>query len=292
MDVPFPFIVCYPRSGSTLLRLMLDAHPDLAIPAETHFRKVFGGENAEGVVSVQKRDAICRELVKSPRWNDFNLTADEFRRRLDRVPLGAPAAEALLAFWRLYSEKRAKPRWGDKTPGHLKCVTKIANIFPQARFIHIVRDGRDVAASMRETWFASGRTIADLASDWTDRIADFLTDAERSGLAVHTLRYEDMVANPTEALKGVCAFIALPYCEAMLAYHQNAEERLSELSNLRSKSGVVEGSARRADHFLTSEPPTIDRIGRWREVWPGREVAEFEAIAGTMLTTLGYALSS
>src|SRR5687768_12700749 len=142
---PFPFIVCYPRSGSTLLRLMLDSHSELAIPPETNFCALFAQTDNGEVLTAEKRHAIFQIISTSPRWQDFRLDADELRRRIAAVPDGAPTHQAMVAFWEYYAAIKGKPRWGDKSPGHIRCARKIAEAIPEVRFIHIVRDGRDVA---------------------------------------------------------------------------------------------------------------------------------------------------
>ena len=112
---PPPFIVGVARSGTTLLRLMLDAHPELAIPPETHFvprliKLVDGGAGPGEVATF---------LAGHPRWGDYGLDAAELERRLDALE-PFDAGSALRAFYGLYAEGQGKPRWGDKSPPYVE----------------------------------------------------------------------------------------------------------------------------------------------------------------------------
>jgi hypothetical protein len=266
---------------------MLDSHSDLAIPPETNFCGLFAHTDNTGVLTTEKRQAIFQFVSRSPRWRDFRLDADELRRRMAAVPDGAPTHRAIMAFWEHYAAIKRKPRWGDKSPGHIRCARKIAETIPEVRFIHIVRDGRDVAASMLGMWFNRGRRVDEVAADWASQLTNFNEQAAAGQLPVHTVRYEDLVADPTQVLAKVCAFIELPYSSAMLDYHRHAEARLVELSDL----GPATRADRIATHFMTREPPKTSQIGRWRHVLNREEAERFEAEAAATLRTFGYTLS-
>src|SRR5690606_16718789 len=133
-----PFIVGVARSGTTLLRLMLDAHPDLAIPPETHFVPRLVKEIERGAGPAEAHAFVTGHQ----RWPDWGLDADELRARFESLE-PFTAGEALRAFFGLYAERQGKPRWGDKSPTHLKRMARIHGALPEARFLHVIRDGRD-----------------------------------------------------------------------------------------------------------------------------------------------------
>src|SRR5262245_30372166 len=126
---PAPFVVGVSRSGTTLLRLMLDAHPDLAIPAETRF--------LPGLIDLvdagADRAAAAEFVVAHERWVDFGLDESEFRRRAADAP-GPGAAPVARAFYGLYAEGQKKPRWGDKSPPYVEAMPAIRAVLPEARF--------------------------------------------------------------------------------------------------------------------------------------------------------------
>ena len=193
-----------------------------------------------------------------------------------------------MALWELYAHVHGKARWGDKTPSHLRCVLSIAALFPDARFVHIVRDGRDVACSMRSTWFGRERTVADFAADWNDRLSRFRTDAAQLPERYIVVRYEDLVHDPSGVLGLVCDFIGLPLDPVMLDYYQTAEQRMRELDDLSTGRLYASRADRTGMHALTSLPLVTDRIGRWRKELGEADLRTFEDAAGQMLSAHGY----
>jgi hypothetical protein len=283
---PAPFIVGVNRSGTTLLRLMLDAHPSLAIPPETHF--------LPEMIRLSRRETTRRRLVRTatthPRWGDFGLDADEFRHRVKHLrPLTSTGA--IRAFYDLYAEQQGKPLWGDKTPRYMRAMPRIERALPEARFIHLIRDGRDVALSQAERSLdEEAPSIAEVAERWQRRIRSAREQAVELNHYLE-VRYEDLVADPETTLRRICEEIELPFDPAMLDYHRRAAGRLSEMDRDLGdgNSGPVRsGTERLAGHAMTTEPPTTDRSGRWQREMPAADVAEFERVAGDMLAELGY----
>src|SRR4029079_1886290 len=137
---------------------------------------------------------------------------------------------------------------------------------PTARFIHLIRDGRDVAAWLRKLWWGPGDDIEAQAVDWLWRIREARQQAQ---VCPHYLeiRYEDLVRNPRASLEKVCGFLDLPYTDAMLDYHRRAGERLDELSARPARDGGVEVTVEqlREIHARTRLPVNDERVGRWRQ---------------------------
>ena len=144
---------------------------------------------------------------------DFHLNADELQRR---VELTQPfeLGEALRAFYSLYAARFGKPRWGDKTPAYAEHMLAIERLLPEARFIHVLRDGRDVALSLRDVWFGPA-SIEEAATQWCERIQAARRQATGVG-AYLEIRYEDLVRDTESVLRRVCEFIELPWSESML----------------------------------------------------------------------------
>jgi hypothetical protein len=282
---PLPFIVGSPRSGTTVLRLMLDAHPLLAIPPETHFLPAVLHLGSEGKAL---REEFFETIVRSPRWNDFHLSDRELKERLEAVePFNR--TQGLHTFYGMYAERRNKPLWGDKTPGYVLHLRLIAAALPNARFIHLIRDGRDVVASLRKLWWGPGDDVEAQAIDWLWRIRE----ARQQGqVCPHylELRYEDLVREPRAALERICRFLDLPYSARMLQYHRTAAERLDELSTRVRADGSVEVTKEQLQqiHERTLRPPNLERVERWRQDLTSDEIQLFQRIGGPLLRELGY----
>ena len=216
---PAPFVVGMNRSGTTLLRMMLDAHPQLTIPPETHFVPDLIKVAREGAATPE---ALLKVIVSQREWGDFGLTEEELLERF-RALQPLDAGDAIRTFFDLYAERVGKPRWGDKTPRYVTRMRLIADALPEAHFVHVIRDGRDVALSVRDRT-VKDYTVERVAQRWKEKVSKARRDAP---LLKHymELRYEDLVLDPEGSLRGICEFVDLPYEEAMLAYHEHADGR-------------------------------------------------------------------
>jgi hypothetical protein len=285
---PAPFVCGVTRSGTTLIRLMLDAHPEVAIPGETHWvpKLIKAVERSK-----QSSEDLADLIIDHKRWGDFHLDADELRSRISAVD-PPNAADVIRAFYLLYAEREGKRRYGDKTPGYVQEMLRIQRVLPEARFIHIVRDGRDVSLShLRMNW--GPETYAESARLWRNRIRKARKQAPNVDhyMEVH---FEDLVGDTEGVLRRVCDFVELEFDPVMLDYHERAEGRLKEKARElpRKNRPPQPAEARMESHRLAKEPPRSDRIGMWRERMTPDEVAEYEAVAGDMLVELGYELGS
>jgi len=285
-----PVIVGAPRSGTTLLRLMLDAHPDFAIPPETGFLPALAN-TAVGPASSPAALAslMARFPPDAPAWPDFGLDEQALATAIATLPEVTPAGAAR-CFYGLYAARFGKPRWGDKTPGYAFHMPAIQRLLPEAAFIHIIRDGRDAALSLRPLWFAPGQDISTLARHWRSFVL-----AARSGGAVCRryieVRYEDLVAAPEAELRRICAFLQLRWDHVMAAPHLRAPARLAEHRERRRMDGglVVGREQRLRQQWRCSTPPDPSRVGVWREAMDRSMRAEFDDAAGDLLRALGYA---
>jgi sulfotransferase family protein len=288
---PAPFVVGVPRSGTTLLRLMLDAHPQLAVPPETHFLPKLIRACREAEKAGEDPGERAVELItRHRRWPDFGLDEADLRAGLE-AERALTTTDAVRAFYEAYAAKHDKPRWGEKTPQYVKTMKRIGAALPEAHFVHIIRDGRDVALSLLGvSWGPS--TVEDAAVQWTTQVRRARRKA-RSVAHYTEVRYEGLVADPEPVVRRVCEFVDLPFDPAMLAYHERAPERMGALARDLELGGGREGISageRERQHALVSEAPRGERAGRWRQEMDPRDVAAFERIGGPTLAELGYEL--
>lgn len=280
-SAPIPFIVGSPRSGTTLLAMMLDSHSELAMPPETHFLPKLGSLVAS---AENPKESFFEAITHHARWPDFQLDVSEFRRKLAALSSPFQLNDALRQFYGLYSESLGKPRWGEHTHFYGNYQKLITKLFPEAHFIHVIRDGRDVALSLQKCWWTSN-DLKEQAVSWSERVTTI-----RQARSAHymEIRYEELVQSPEATLQRVCEYLDLPFQMEMLLYHRRAGERLQyKLKGLETNFSVS-GEGRLALHQLLFLPPDPSRIGVWKRSMTEEDLAAVESVAGDLLNELGY----
>jgi Sulfotransferase family len=256
------------RSGTTLLKEMLDSHSELAIPSESYFIPQLWDRHG-GRFDAEE---FLEDLARIARVREWGVTPEQARERLPESP---STADGIRAIYRSYADARGKPLYGDKTPSYMQCLDLLERVFPDARYVHLVRDGRDAALSFFEMRrrprfnVARPRGLASFASHWRLEVEGARKLGSRLSTRYHELRYEDLVREPETELRRICDFLELEFEPAMLAYHEDVD------------SSVLQ------DHPLLAKPPTSD-TRRWQEQLAAEDAELFEAIAGDTLSELGY----
>ena len=270
---------------------MLDSHPELAIPPETGFLTL--GPKLRGRGD-RLRERFFRAVVNypdwAPAWPDFEVSEEAFRAALTEIT-PFDVSEGYRAFYRLYAARQGKPRWGDKTPIYCMSLDEIRRVLPEARFIHIIRDGRDAALSLRGMWFSPGWEIETQAAYWRECVLA----ARRAGIGrpdYLEVRYEDLILNTRETLERVCDYIDLSFEPAMLSYYTRTPERVREHKGRSRADGtpLLTREQRFRQQELTTTPPDPGRVFAWKRVMSAEECRRFQLVAGHLLSELGYAL--
>ncbi|HSI79818.1 MAG TPA: sulfotransferase, partial [Solirubrobacterales bacterium] len=237
-------------------------------------------------------EAYLDTVTGHTRWTDFHLDADEYRRRVrERHPRNP--SDAIRAFYQLYAERAGKPRWGDKTPFYVRKMRIIHKTLPEARFIHLIRDGRGVALSIKDLWFGPD-TIEGCAEFWIERLDQAREQAD--GLPHYIeVRYEDLVRDPEPHLRRICELVELPYDERMLRYYEQVPDRVA--SEVPPQEVARDGRLVATEERLkimenVSKPPDPSRIDRWKTDMGADDRRTFERIAGFRLRELGYPVES
>jgi hypothetical protein len=278
-EVPFPFVVGVNRSGTTLLRTMLDRHPRLALPPESHFLTLLWKWRRRYMTKEGfDLDRLRTDLITLRRFRDWGLDPRWVRDRLRGVNR-IDYSEAMRRVFALYAEAHGKHRYGDKTPAYLLHMRLLSQIFPESRFVHLIRDGRDVGLSIIDSLPGSGiHRPWQAASYWAYRI----TKGRESGRALGAgryleIHYEDLVEEAEGVLKEVCLFFELEYSADMLRGFEGAAERIP--------------IDQRQRHRHVALPPTKG-IRDWRKDMDQWDVRYFECIAGSQLSEVGYPVTN
>jgi hypothetical protein len=261
------------RSGTTLLRVILDRSPGIAIPDESFFVPLLARRHGRRV----DPERFLDDLGRIPTLASWGVAPADVEPRLY---LGIGTGEAIAAVFEAYAEKAGKPRWGDKTPMYMRHLELLDHLFPEAQYVHLIRDGRDAALSFLEmpagtytrTW-AHPATPAEFACLWRTEVEAARALGRRVGPGRYReVRYEELVAGPPSVVESICAFARLPYEPAMTDYR-----------------GAVDVSAKPHQQRLL-QPPTTG-VRDWRTDLSAEDARAFEAIAGELLADLGYELS-
>jgi Sulfotransferase family len=259
------------RSGTTLLRVMLDRNSQLAIPYETFFVPQLAHRHGRR----PNLDEFVEDLGRLRTLYDWGIRPEDVRPRLRE---GMTTSEAIAAIFETYAERQGKPRWGDKTPLYMQQLPLLERLFPDALWVHLVRDGRDAALSFLElpegfsgkTW-AQPRTVSQFAARWRAEILSARRLGRHAGGRYLELRYEDLVAEPERELRLVCDHGSLPWEADMLDH-----TRVSDAANM-------------PEHRNLAQPPTPG-LRDWRNQMSRDDALAFEQVAGDVLRSAGYEL--
>jgi hypothetical protein len=260
---------------------MVDAHPLVAITRrETHwiptcFRKRIG-ITADDMVT----PSLISWLMSDERFQFMNISQAELEALL-AAQRALPYADFVSRVFDLYAAHDGKTLAGDKTPGYARQIPMLHALWPTARFIHLIRDGRDVCLSFLD-WAKSARVVGRFFSWTSDPIASaaFFWEwhvklARRTGSGLGSnlyqeVRFEALVSQPQEQCATLCTFLEVPFSERML---------LADAPPRKHRPGLDAKHARL--------PPTPG-LRDWRSQMRPEYVQRFEVIAGDLLEELGY----
>ncbi len=272
-EKPF-FIVGPPRSGTTLLRFILSSHPRLYVPAETGFLP-FLNINPDAVLTVLQLGRLLEKIGRlNTEWANLVEDIPTFSESLPspRLP------HVLDALYRKMIAPQGAHRWGDKTPSYVRYLPAIQNIFSEAQFIHLIRDGRDATLSAREKWSAYQRvymTDIYLLMQWVQNVqAGQAFGRKQNNRTYYEIRYENLVLDPESTLKDLCDFLGESFHPAMLDHTALATQ-------------VIQADG----HLEVTQPIRTTSLGRWKvEMDPFRKKLA-DHVAGPTLQLLGYPLA-
>jgi hypothetical protein len=224
-------------------------------------------------------DLVSR-LFEYPRFQRLDLPRSEVERLLEEnARLSYPSFVS--GIFDLYGKSRGKPLVGDKSPGYVREMARLHALWPEAKFVHLVRDGRDIWLSVAG-WKKADRSVGQFATWTQDPVATTALWWERSvrlgreaGTSLgpdlyYEARYEDLVEEPARACRALCTFLGLPFDEAMLRFHEGRTRRQPGLTSKRA--------------WL----PPVAGLRNWRTQMRTEHVERFEATAGELLDELGY----
>jgi len=269
---PF-YIIGTERSGSNLLRVILNAHPNIDVPHPPHIMRYFG-PLAAGYGDLSQTDNR-RRLV-----NDIlrliNTHISPWDMELDAEKVVAESSDLMSIVGAIYDQHCAhtnKQRWGCKSTFMVHYVEDALRRDPGARFIWLVRDPRDVAASSRQSVFSPCHPVR-TARLWREQQIQAIELKARYPDAVHRLRYEDLLVDPETHIGLVCDFLGEPF--------------VPELLNHQNTPAAKKGAALSESWKNTAAPILKGNSGKFKTAMCDAEIAMVESITDELMDDLGY----
>jgi len=260
------FVLGHSRSGTSLVcRLLLD-HLGVNFGTESQFivryhRKLaqYGNLGDDRRLRWLLHDVGHERFFARTRQN-FGFVFDP--ERAARSIRDRTFSGVLRAIFDQFAASQGHVRWGDKTPEYCRHLPLIHELFPDAQFLHVIRDGRDVAQSIFQTGFGS-KNAYEAARDWKRTVSDIRTfGAQVAPGSFLEIRYEDLLRNPVGTM-----------------------DRVADGLGIENRAAVIADVAPRLRGFVRA-----DNTRKWKHQLTGREIECFEAFAGDELRTSGYPL--
>jgi hypothetical protein len=267
------FIIGTRHSGSNLLRQMLNRLPGIVAPNPPHilsqlmpllsqYGNLMQPENFAQLV-----DDVCRLVELNPvPWEGVVLNRIEVLKRCRARTLVAVFG----AVYDLYTEARNAETWCCKSLQNIRYLSEIEEYFPDAKYIHLYRDGRDVACSFRRV-LAGEKHFYHLAREWSDTQRLALAHRERipSG-RFFSLSYEELTGTPERTARRLCQFLGVSFAHEMFDHHHSDEAR------------------RASEHGDAVRPVAEDNVRKFLREATAEDIRIFESVAGDVLDILGY----
>ena len=228
---PF-FIIGNPRSGTSLLRLMLNNHPQITVPPECGFA-LWWAEKYQNMTTYNNSVYLefAKDVFKSKKFETWGITKNDVLETLiSQQPNNYVGLVNSVYFSYSRFKKKKSSLFGDKNNYYISCLESLKSNFPDSKMLFIMRDGRDVACSYREVNLKCiqsvykpklPKTISDIANEWSLNSKQILKFQTLNSL---TVRYEDIVQEPKIYLNKICKFLDVDYSEQMLLFYKNNDE--------------------------------------------------------------------
>lgn len=283
------FVLGNPRSGTTLLRLMLNAHADICIPPECGFIQWWFQKHQNW--SIQNNNhkdiaAFISDLQTSKKMESWKLDGLLLAKIIqENKPVDYAGLCAMVYYTFSIQQQNTSKYWGDKNNYYIDSTELLQQLYPRGKYIMIIRDGRDVAVSYRSVEKMNTdsvykptlpQSIDVIAESWKANNEKLLQFFNQSSIAHLIIRYEDLVQQPKDILQNICTWLGLSSDENMLQYF---------VSN---KTMEDEPAAFLPWKMKTLGAPDPARIGQYKTALSETEINKFELIAFPLLSKFGY----
>lgn len=280
--LPIFFILARGRSGSTLLKTMLDANPNISVPDESRFvQYLYYKYGKVREFSKDKIMAFYDDITSCYETPDFDkeLLKKELLKHENTAAFSTLCKTAYLCINSVFEKSEIKII-GDKNPRYSFFAPALLKIFPEARFIHLTRDYRDSTLSFYKVkgMDFEKKNAAFLAFKWKYYNKQILKFKSKHPELFFTVKYEELVKFPEEKLKDICKFLSVDFHADMLDYHSVLLQGETDLINNNFKK----------IHSALLQPLNDDKIGIWKNEMTVSDVKISDSIVGKYAELSGY----
>jgi len=277
IQIEKPFIIIgVGRSGTTLLQAMLNAHPDICLPPESHFiRDFIANSYIQRIYNQKGLNEVERILAENKYVQRLKINTEEalmpFRENNEEFICGTLFKRYLY----LYAKRKNKRYIGEKDPSNTYYLSEIKNLFARPRIIHIIRDPRDVVLSRLNPELAHGLSM----EDWAFNYSVGLRIARKNGTKMfgshyHEIYYEDLVTDTETTLKTLCDKLGISFETQMLFYHNKASEIVSDDEEKWKKN--------------VDKPIMKNNVDKWKSKLSNKQIKMIEIICRKVFKTTKY----
>ncbi|PHR74604.1 MAG: hypothetical protein COA67_00585 [Lutibacter sp.] len=278
------FILGNPRSGTSLLRLMLDSHSNICIPPESHF--FLWLENKYGEWNNLLLDNYIEDLFNSTKFETWNINKDNLKLFLtDKNVLDYSHLNSLIYYFYSLKTNNDIVYWGDKNSLWKEKLYKIKEYYPDAYYIYIIRDGRDVACSYKNLHKREIKSkyapklpqdISVIANSWVNNnnyVENYLKLINSKNIV--QIKYEDLIKEPKKTLVSVLNMLKLDYMDKQLKYYKRPKNDIEPELFFDWKEKLM-------------QPPLTSNIGKYKKELSSNEIELFNNLAKEVLEKYSY----
>jgi len=259
------FVGGFPGGGTDLIKTIMNSHPEIYLNGEMPLLKNiedYGYGPQSKFKSLEEIQSFQHVLSKMNLWNNIENINHDFSEEINKFD--SLSRDEILKVCFSKDERRV---WGNKTPQNTENIELLSNLFPDARFLIITRDVRDICLSWRDKW---GKDMIWCASKWSDRMSVSWNASRRmEGKRVLFIRYEDLLLDTESTLQMICNFLFIPFSEKLLEHHKYTSELIDGKRNYGRK--IIK-----------------DNIAKWRNNLSEVFVERIEEIAFNAMETFNY----
>ncbi len=279
--IPVFFILGRPRSGTTLLRTLFDAHPNVATPVECAF--IINMNQKYGKVkqwSCELLHTFYEDVQKHIKFDTWNIDLEQLKSDLLDCEGENTFQNVCKVVYFDYISLFPKEdiRWiGDKNPVYATYTPEILKLFPASKFIHLVRDPRDNIISLKNVDF-EGPFTALLAYRWQHSARKLHYIKKKYPEKFYTIRYEDLVSEPEKYYLEMCNFLSLPYYDHVFNFYKKQDEAMKKFNIDKIMKY----------HKSLFAPISTSKVNLWKTQFPERDIRIAEFVCGRWIKKYGY----